>query len=75
MMQMKITGMGNSLAVALPREALSKLNVGRGDYLYLTELPGGEFKISALNPEVAEEVRLGEDFMNRYKDTFRALAK
>jgi len=75
MIQVKISQMGNSLGVALPKEALVKLNAGKGDYLYLTELPGGEFKISALSEEVAEEIRAGEAFMDRYRDTFRALAK
>jgi putative addiction module antidote len=75
MIQMKITQMGNSLAVALPKEALVKLNAGKGDYVYLVEMPGGDFKLTSLNPEVAEEIRLGEAFMDRYRDTFRALAK
>jgi putative addiction module antidote len=75
MIQMKITQMGNSLAVALPKEALVKLNVSKGDYVYLVEMPGGELKLTAFNEETAEEVRLGEAFMDRYRDTFRALAK
>lgn len=75
MIPMKISPFGNSLGVVLPKEALVKLNAAKGDVLYLTELPGGEFKLSMLNPEVAEEVRLGEAFMDRYRDTFRALAK
>ncbi len=75
MIQMKITQMGNSLAVALPKEALAKLNACKGDYLYLMEMPGGEFKLTAFNEQVAEEIRLGEAFMDRYRDTFRALAK
>jgi putative addiction module antidote len=75
MIQLKINAIGNSLGVVLPKEALVKLGAGKGDALYLTELSGGEMKLSALNEEVAEEIRLGEGFMDRYRDTFRALAK
>jgi len=75
MIQLKISAIGNSLGVVLPKEALVKLNAGKGDVLYLTEMPGGEFKLTTLNEEVAEEIRLGEAFMDRYRDTFRALAK
>lgn len=75
MISMKISAVGNSLGVILPKEALVKLNAGKGDVLYLTEMPGGDFRLSLLDPEVAEQVRVGEAFMDRYKDTFRALAK
>ena len=32
-------------------------------------------RLSAYNPGVAEEIALGEAFMDEYRDTFRALAK
>jgi putative addiction module antidote len=75
MISMKISAVGNSLGVILPKEALAKLNAGKGDVLYLTEMPGGDFRLSVLDAEVAEQVRVGEAFMDRYKDAFRALAK
>lgn len=75
MIQLKISTIGNSLGVVLPKEALVKLNAGKGDALYLTELPGGEFKLTTLSAGVAEEIRMGEALMDRYRDTFRALAK
>jgi putative addiction module antidote len=75
MIQLKVSPIGNSLGVILPKEALVKLNAGKGDALYLTEMQGGEFKLTTLNEEVAEEIRLGEAFMDRYRDSFRALAK
>ncbi len=75
MIQMKISSFGNSLGVVLPKEALAKLNAGKGDVLYLTEMPGGDFRLSVLDPAVAEQVRRGEAIMDSYRDTFRALAK
>lgn len=75
MIALKLTQIGNSVGVILPKEALAKLGVGKGDTLYLTDAPGGDMRISSYDEEVAEDVAMGEAFMDRYRDTFRALAK
>jgi putative addiction module antidote len=75
MISLKLTQIGNSVGVVLPKEALAKLGVEKGDTLYLTDAPGGELRLSSYSPEVAEEIALGEEFMDQYRDTFRALAK
>ena len=75
MIALKLTQIGNSSGVVLPKEALVKLGVGKGDTLYLTEGADGEMRLSAYSPSVAEEIALGETFMDEYRDTFRALAK
>ena len=75
MITLKLTQIGNSVGVILPKEALAKLGVKKGDTLYLTEASDGEMRVSSYNQEVAEEVALGEAFMDHYRDTFRALAK
>ena len=75
MIALKLTQIGNSVGVVLPKEALVKRRVERGDIVYLTDVPGGEMRLSAYSPEVAEQIALGEEFMDQYRDTFRALAK
>ncbi len=75
MIALKVTQVGNSVGVVLSREALAKLGVEKGDIIYLTEASGGDMRISAYDPAVAEEIAAGEAFMDEYKDTFRALAK
>jgi putative addiction module antidote len=75
MIALKLTQVGNSVGVVLPKEALAKLRVEKGDVVYLTEAAGGEMRISAYDPAVAEEIAIGEAFMDEYRDTFRALAK
>lgn len=75
MIALKLTQIGNSVGVVLPKDALIKLGVEKGDTVYLTEGPGGEMRLSAYNPGVAEEIAMGEEFMDQYRDTFRALAK
>lgn len=75
MFALKLTQVGNSVGVLLPKEALAKLGVQKGDMLYLVDAPGGDMRLSAYSPGVAEEIALGEEFMDEYRDTFRALAK
>ncbi|HEY5409890.1 MAG TPA: AbrB/MazE/SpoVT family DNA-binding domain-containing protein [Caulobacteraceae bacterium] len=75
MITLKLTQIGNSVGVILPKEALAKLGVAKGDTLYLTEAPGGDMRISAYDEEVAREIAMGEEIMDEYRDTFRALAK
>jgi len=75
MIQLKLTQIGNSVGVVLPKEALAKLGVEKGDTLYLTEAPGGEMRISAYDPKLQRQIELGEQIMDQYRDTFRILAK
>jgi putative addiction module antidote len=75
MHKLKLTQIGNSVGLILPKEALAKLNVQKGDIVYLTEASGGDFTLSGFNAEVAKQVALGEEIMDEYRDTFRALAK
>ncbi len=75
MITLKLTQIGNSVGVILPKEALAKLGVAKGDTLYLTDAPGGDMRVSAYSAEVARQIDLGEEIMDEYRDTFRALAK
>jgi putative addiction module antidote len=75
MVAIKLTQIGNSVGAIFPKEALAKLGVGKGDTLYLTEAPDGALRISPYDPAVARQIALGEEIMDEYRDTFRALAK
>jgi putative addiction module antidote len=75
MIALKLTQIGNSVGVVLPKEALVKLGVEKGDVLYLTEASGGAMQVTPYNPDVARQIALGEEIMDDYRDTFRALAK
>jgi putative addiction module antidote len=39
MLALKVTQVGNSTGVILPKEAVSRLNVEKGDVVYLTRRP------------------------------------
>lgn len=74
MFALKLTQIGNSLGVVLPKEALAQLKIAKGDTVFLTEAPGG-FKLTPYSPEIEEQLELGREIMHKYRDTLRALAK
>ena len=70
----KITTVGNSVGVTLPKEVLAKLHVGKGDTLYLTETPDGVL-LTPYSAEFAEIMEAAEIIMRENRDTLKALAK
>lgn len=75
MIAIKLTQVGNSVGAVFPKEALVKLDAQKGDVLYLTETSEGDLRLSKYDPDIAEEIAMGEAIMERYRDTLRALAK
>lgn len=72
---LKLVAIGNSTGVVLPREILSRLKIGQGDQLYLSEAPGGGFRLTAFDPEFARLMELGEEIMREDRDILHVLAK
>lgn len=75
MFALKLTKIGNSVGVVLPKEALAKLGVDKGDVIFLTDAPDSAMTLSSYDPNVARQLALGEEVMDEFRDTFRALAK
>jgi putative addiction module antidote len=73
-MVLKVTRIGNSLGVILPRDAAAQLNVEAGDQLYLSRTPDG-FRISPYDPEFEEQMSVAKDVMKSDRDILRELAK
>ena len=71
---LKITQIGNSLGVILPKEFLAKMKLQKGDELFVTENPVG-ISLSRYNPDFDKQLELGREFMREYRDTFKALAE
>lgn len=74
MQPLRITQIGNSLGVILPKEIISHLHVTKGDHLFVTLSPNG-LEVSPYNAEVEAEIAMGQEFMNEYRETFKVLAK
>jgi len=75
MVQLKIVKIGNSLGVRLPREVLSRMHLGDGDKLILTEAPEGGYLLSPYDPEFERQLEIAEQGMRDYRNTLRELAK
>jgi putative addiction module antidote len=65
---------GNATGVVLPEEMLRHLDAKEGQEVFAIEFPTG-YLIMTLDPAVQKQVQAGEDFMDRYRDVFAALAK
>jgi putative addiction module antidote len=74
MTTLKLTQIGNSVGVILPKEVLARLKLEKGDTVFLTEAANG-VNLSPYDPSVEEQLEAGREFMREYRDTFRQLAK
>lgn len=74
MATLKLTAVGTSTGVVIPKEMLSRLKVKRGDTLFVVETPSG-YLLTPYDPAVEEELKLGRKFMSEYRETFKALAR
>ena len=73
-MKLKVTTVGNSTGVILPKELLEKLRVNKGDSLYITETPRG-VELSPYNEEFATQMEIAEAIMREDRDVLRKLAE
>lgn len=71
---LKITKIGNSAGIVLPKELLARLRVGPGDALYVSEAPDG-VRLTAHDPEFEADMALAEEIMREDRNILRALAK
>jgi putative addiction module antidote len=74
MVKLKLTTIGTSTGVVLPKEVLSRLKLEKGDTLYLTEAPDG-YRITPYNPDFEDKMAKAEDIIGRYRNTLRVLAR
>ena len=74
MFTLKLTQIGNSVGVVLPKEALAQLKLEKGDTVFLTEIPGG-FRLSAYDPDFETQMSAARKIMKRRRNVLRELAK
>jgi putative addiction module antidote len=73
-MTLKLTPIGDSVGVVLPREILQSLRVDQGDELYVLETPNG-IELSPYNPDFASQIEVAERVMREDRDVLRKLAE
>ncbi|HEY2050307.1 MAG TPA: AbrB/MazE/SpoVT family DNA-binding domain-containing protein [Caulobacteraceae bacterium] len=74
MTTLKLTTVGSSTGVVIPKEMLARLNVSKGDTLHAVETPEG-YLLTPYDPDFAEKMEKAENIMRRYRNTLHALAK
>ncbi|HZZ44647.1 MAG TPA: hypothetical protein VFE58_17055 [Tepidisphaeraceae bacterium] len=73
-MKLKLTTIGNSTGLILPKELLEKLRVGKGDILHVLETPKG-IELTALDEEFERQMDVAEKIMREDRDILRKLAE
>jgi putative addiction module antidote len=73
-MALTVTAVGNPLGVLLPKEAVNRLEVQKGDKIFLTKSPDG-YRLTVYDPEFEEEMAIARKGMRKYRDALRELAR
>jgi putative addiction module antidote len=73
-MKLKITSIGNSAGVILPKELLARLRVEKGDELHALETPDG-IRLTIFDPELAAQMEVAEKLMREDRAVLRKLAE
>ena len=74
MVKLKVTTVGSSAGIVLPKEVLARLRIAKGDTVFLTESPDG-FRITSYDPEFEEDMILARKVMRKRRNLLRELAK
>ena len=73
-MRLKITTIGNSAGVILPRELLTRLRLEKGDELFALETPDG-IRLTTYDPELARQMEVAEEVMRNRRTLLHKLAQ
>jgi putative addiction module antidote len=71
---LKLTRVGNSVGVVLPKDVLARLNLQLGDTIFLTESPDG-YRLTPYDPEFERQLTVAKAIMKKDRDILRELAK
>jgi putative addiction module antidote len=74
MTALKLTQIGNSVGVILPKDVLARLRLEKGDTVFVTDAANGVL-LTPFDPALDEQLEAGREFMREYRDTFHQLAK
>jgi putative addiction module antidote len=74
MVKLKVTTIGSSAGVVLPKEVLARLKIEKGDTLYLTEAPDG-YRITPFDPDFERQMALARRVMRERRNVLKELAR
>ena len=70
----KVTTVGSSAGIVLPKELLDRLHVTKGDTLFVTETPAG-LQLTPYRPDFAKAIAAGRHVIRKYRNTLKKLAE
>ncbi len=73
-MKARITQIGNSTGLILPKEVVERLKVQKGDEVFLIETKNG-FTVTPYDPEFEAQIAVASKGMAKYRNALRSLAK
>jgi putative addiction module antidote len=71
---LKLTQIGNSVGVILPRELLAKLGIAKGDTIYAVDQPDG-VRLTVADPDFGVQMEVARRVMKDRRAVLRELAK
>ncbi|PKO61209.1 MAG: AbrB/MazE/SpoVT family DNA-binding domain-containing protein [Betaproteobacteria bacterium HGW-Betaproteobacteria-17] len=71
---MKLTQIGNSVGLILPKEILARLKLEKGDTVFVTETPDG-VAITPYDPQFADQMDAARAVMKKRRAVLHELAK
>lgn len=74
MSALKLTQIGNSVGVILPKEVLARLKVEKGDTLFMSEAANG-LTLSTYSPEFEAQMLAARSIMKKRRAVLHELAK
>jgi putative addiction module antidote len=74
MSALKLTAIGNSVGLILPKEVLARLGVGKGDTLFAVETDGG-LRLTTSDPDFEKQMEVARQVMKKRRTVLRALAR
>jgi putative addiction module antidote len=75
MTALKLTQIGNSVGVILPKELLAKLKLEKGDTLFVTDVANGAVMMTPYNAEFEAQMEAARKVMKERRQVLRELAK
>ncbi len=74
MQALKLTQIGNSVGVILPRELLAKLGLAKGSTVYAIDQPDG-VRLTTADPDFEAQMEVARRVMRERRAVLRELAK
>jgi putative addiction module antidote len=74
MLKAKVTTVGNSTGITLPKEVLGKLKIHKGDFVYLIETSCG-YEVVSYDEKFVQQMKIAQRITREDRNVLKALAE